>query len=170
MLPPSFRRLKSHFYSVYVYFIFPTSSAEMKGEPPPRARGTSKQKHWNPRPVIDLALALRDVTDKSSPPPPFFRFYRYGPGAKEFASICLCFFVLNLHKKCQGIVESAAGRYRQIQPPPHLFLGFTGWACFSMKVPSPWCQGVCFDLPMFFCACLIYTKSARESWKVPGRF
>jgi hypothetical protein len=27
-----------------------------------------------------------------------------------------------------------------------------GWAYFSMKVPSPWCQGVCFDLPMFFCA------------------
>ena len=30
-----------------------------------------------------------------------------GPGTKGFASICLCFFVLNLHKKYQGIVESA---------------------------------------------------------------
>ena len=31
----------------------------------------------------------------------------------------------------------------------HLWLG---WAYFSMKVPSPWHQGVCFDLPMVFCA------------------
>jgi hypothetical protein len=27
-----------------------------------------------------------------------------------------------------------------------------GWACFSIKVPSPWHQGVCFNLPMIFCA------------------
>jgi hypothetical protein len=27
-----------------------------------------------------------------------------------------------------------------------------GWAYFSIKVPSPWHQGVCFDLPMIFCA------------------
>jgi hypothetical protein len=25
-----------------------------------------------------------------------------------------------------------------------------GWTCFSIKVPSPWCQGVFFNLPMVF--------------------
>jgi hypothetical protein len=27
-----------------------------------------------------------------------------------------------------------------------------GWACLTKKVHGPWHQGVCFDLPMIFCA------------------
>ena len=32
---------------------------------------------------------------------------------------------------------------------PALWLG---WACLTKKVHGPWHQGVCFDLPMIFCA------------------
>jgi hypothetical protein len=37
----------------------------------------------------------------------FHKIARTGPGTKGFASICLYFFVLNLHKKCQGIAKDA---------------------------------------------------------------
>jgi hypothetical protein len=39
-------------------------------------------------------------------------------------------------------------------PAPVLYvvMVWLGWAYFSIKVPSPWHQGVCFNLPMIFCA------------------
>jgi hypothetical protein len=55
------------------------------------------------------------------------------PGTKGFASICPCFFVLNLHKKCQG----ATRKKRFFGPPSEALVVPPPTQKPSQKTPKP---------------------------------
>jgi hypothetical protein len=45
-----------------------------------------------------------------------------------------------------------------------------GFVLFPKKVRGPWHQGVCFDLPIFFCLIYIYKNYQGTAKKYQGGF
>jgi hypothetical protein len=71
---------------------------------------------------------------------------RRGPGTKGLALISFLPSGVRSAQKVPGAPPRCQASF------PIALKLWLGWACLTKKVHGPWHQGVCFDLPMIFCA------------------